>query len=389
MKPTALLTAALLIVTCAIDRELRADTQLTTLPPRGAVRIDLANSGQALVEEDRTINLVAGTNRVDFSWAGTQIHKDSLQIRVLRSPGPVEVLSASYPPQRDALFWDVYAAASGPTEFRISYLIAGFERRFDYLALASRDETHVELQCRANLANNSGESFAKSLLQLGSNLTYEDRPMLTGQVRKMLAFRGQEIPMLKTYVFHPQQGANVRYFYTFENRATSGSDFGTDTLANGKARVYIRDSDQSETFLGEDWLRPVPVGGKAALYLGVAQDVKCKHSIVSDKKEQILHNRWYHQQRTARWTLENFKDDTLRLTIEQPMSGEWTLDNVKLLEERGEREERIEVPLDLESVEIERAHNGLLRFHVSLPATGKRKVKWNLYAKYTLKNRGF
>ena len=87
----------------------QARTKLTTLPPRETVRIDLASSQQGLCEEDRTINLVAGVNQVDFSWAGTQIAMDSIQIRTLRSPGQVNILSVSYPPGENALIWQVWS----------------------------------------------------------------------------------------------------------------------------------------------------------------------------------------------------------------------------------------------------------------------------------------
>ncbi|MGE3165774.1 MAG: hypothetical protein AB7O52_12760 [Planctomycetota bacterium] len=385
LRPLAL--ACTMVWFAVSQSTLDARTKLTTLPPRDQVRIDLADGRQALVEEARTINLVAGMNQVDFSWAGTHIHRESIQIRVVTVGSEVRVTSTSYPPGENALYWDVFARTSGPVQFRISYLIDGFSRRIDYVALASRDETRLTLQCRANLSNATGESFPRADLQLGPHFVYANREILQGQARRMLAFEGQDLPLTKTFVFDPRQGGTVRYFYTFDNSADAG--LGRATLVPGKSRVYIRDDTHSETFLGEDWLAPVPVGAKAALYLGIAQDIRCQQSLVRDERENVLADRWYHQHQRSRWTLENFKDEPVELTIEQPMSGEWTLGRVLLMEEHGEREERREVQLPIEPVLTERPHNELLRFRVALPPTGPRKVKWNLYADWTLKNRGF
>jgi hypothetical protein len=66
-----------------------ARTKLTTLPERETVRIDIQNGRYMLVEEERTVNLQAGRNQVDFSWANINIDKDSIVFRVIRADGEV------------------------------------------------------------------------------------------------------------------------------------------------------------------------------------------------------------------------------------------------------------------------------------------------------------
>ena len=371
-----------------------ARTKLTTLPPRETVRIDLSSGQQGLAEENRTINLVEGLNHVDFSWAGTLIDMNSIQIRALQTPGKVNVLSTSYPPNEQALFWDVYSEKSGPAEFRISYLINGFAKRTEYMATATRDEKHLDLECRVNLANQTGESYNVADIQLGKVFTYSEREMLNQQIRKMSAFRGADVPLSKTYKFNYNAGADVRYFYTFKNTSTDDkSFFGKDVMETGKARVYIKDSENSETFLGEDWSQPTPVGQENNLYLGLAKDVKCERVVYAQKREDVLFGHWWHDHLTVRWQLQNFKKETVTLNIEEPLDGgEWTFDpeqGVRLMEEIGERDEKKETAIDKSSVKVYRDSNGLLKADITIPPTGERKVKWNLYVDYTLRNRGF
>src|SRR5271166_3473942 len=102
---------------------------LMTLPVRERVEIQLDNPGATLVEEERIVPLVKGENKVDFSWANTQINPDTIVFRVI---GPAEdkklrdnkldvkVVSVSYPPNEAALVWTVGASDSGSARVRIS-----------------------------------------------------------------------------------------------------------------------------------------------------------------------------------------------------------------------------------------------------------------------------
>ena len=91
-----------------------ARTKLTTLPERETVRVDIQNGRYTLVEEERTVNLQAGRNQVDFSWANINIDKESIVFRVIRADGEVHVLNTNYPPNENALYWIVSAEKAGP-----------------------------------------------------------------------------------------------------------------------------------------------------------------------------------------------------------------------------------------------------------------------------------
>lgn len=388
MKRIGIYSLALAAALCATAT---GGTKLTTLPPREDVRIDLASSAQGFAEEDRTINLVAGVNRVDFSWAGTSIYRECIQIRPLQAPGVIRILNVNYPPNEAALFWEVFSEKAGPARFRISYLINGFSKQTTYTATAAGDEKTLELECRVNLGNNSGESYDSCDIQLGKNFKFEDREMANGQVRRMQAFEQAGIPLRKAYIFNPQRGRDVAFFYAFDNKPGQGnSAFGRELLEAGKVRVYIKDGEASETFLGEDWGGPTPVGEESRLFMGLAKELKCEYAQTKRDIETFIRDRWYHLHEQGRWQLQNFKKEAVTMTIEVPMDGgEWTLNKVVLKEEKGERDEKVETDLDIKFVKVERVHNGLMKIEVQLPPTGADQTKWNVYVDWTLRNRGF
>ena len=71
-RPIIAVVAGLL----ALAASAHARIKLTTLPERETVRVDIQNGRYTLVEEERTVNLQAGRNQVDFSWANINIDKD-------------------------------------------------------------------------------------------------------------------------------------------------------------------------------------------------------------------------------------------------------------------------------------------------------------------------
>ena len=67
-------------------RAAEARVKLTTLPVRERVEIQLDNGKATLVEEERIVTLLKGTNHVDFSWSNTRIDKDTILFRVVDMP---------------------------------------------------------------------------------------------------------------------------------------------------------------------------------------------------------------------------------------------------------------------------------------------------------------
>ncbi len=398
------LTAALLIVLASTAQ---ARIKLTTLPERETVRIDIQNGRFTLVEEERTVNLQAGRNQVDFSWAHINIDKDSIVFRVIEANGEVNVLNTNYPPNENALYWTVSSAKAGPAVIRISYLIGNMAAGPSYQGIVENDEKSMLLQLYMTVTNTSGESFGQCTVQPGVGKTTV-RYFNNGERKRMLAAKFTDVPIEKRYVFDAQvDQKRTRMYYRVENDADH--QLGTFPLPYGKARLFIKepktgdDEVRSQAFLGEDWAKYTPLFAPLDLYVGVAQDVKIERFTMQPEggpaknfdeltcprytingKQGVTKPQFRHLRTRFRYRLENFKTDngepvTVPVTIKEHVDGEWIVEKMVLKEVLGERNDVTEetIPHD-EMVAIKRIDTANVELSVKLPPT-KIDKKYDLY----------
>ena len=276
MKTTLTIALAGTLLLAAIPAQARI--KLTTLPERESVRIDIQNGRYTLVEEERTVNLQAGRNQVDFSWANINIDKDSIVFRVIKADGEVNVLNTNYPPNENALYWTVSAANAGPAVIRISYLIANMAAEPSYQGVVENDEKKLLMQVYMTVTNTSGESFGETIVQPGVGKTTV-RYFNDGERKRMLAAKFAEVPIAKRYVFDAAvDQEKTRMYYRLTN--DKENQMGGFPLPYGKVRLFIKepksdgDTVRSQAFLGEDWAQYTPLFAPLDLYVGMAQDVK-------------------------------------------------------------------------------------------------------------------
>src|SRR5438105_5524091 len=117
-----------------------ARVKLVALPERARVVVSLNNPDATLVEEERLITLQKGVNKVDFSWRGVNIDATSIQVRMLSHPADVIVLNTSYPPNENALIWEISSPSAQEERVRISCLLSGLTRDVVYNAVAEPNE---------------------------------------------------------------------------------------------------------------------------------------------------------------------------------------------------------------------------------------------------------
>src|SRR3954463_7106974 len=128
MKRTLLLSALAFVTTLSVEARIK----LVALPERARVVVSLNNPDGTLVEEERLITLQKGVNKVDFSWRGVNIDATSIQVRMLGHADTVLVLNTSYPPNENALIWEISSPAAQEERVRISYLLSGLGRDVVY-----------------------------------------------------------------------------------------------------------------------------------------------------------------------------------------------------------------------------------------------------------------
>ncbi|HET6441612.1 MAG TPA: hypothetical protein VFH53_04475, partial [Phycisphaerae bacterium] len=122
----ALLTATALVL-LAGSAGLARNIDLVTLPPRDTVQLTIYNSEDlTLVKETRSITFKKGSNRLQFSWAGTLIDPTSVYFRPLEHEDEIEVLDTTFPGDRpQVLIWEVDSKFEGQAKVEVSYFTSG------------------------------------------------------------------------------------------------------------------------------------------------------------------------------------------------------------------------------------------------------------------------
>ena len=325
-----------------------ARIKLITLPVRERVEVHLDNPNATLVEEERIVPLVQGENQVDFSWAGTPIDPNSIVFRVL---GPTadfpnltaNVLSVSYPPNENALVWQVSASAAGSVRVRISYLLGGLNRDFNYRAVASQNEQTLTLSQYVRINNLANETFDDANLFVGFGERFQ-KMLGRAETKEMLVNKFENVPIEKTYTAsvvefgylnQPQDKLNVAMHYVLTNDKQHA--LGAEPLPVGKVRIFQKDNQGTTAFLGEDWAQLtqvsdnpqsglnklrrqnhaqwlIPLGAKMQLYLGVVQDIAVKRRVTDRQNERVAGD-VYDRSVTLKYELENFKDTPVKVRL--------------------------------------------------------------------------
>jgi hypothetical protein len=321
-----------------------ARIKLVTLPVRDRVEIQLENPNATLVEEERIVTLLKGTNDIDFSWSNTAIDKGTILFRVVDMPlrdkragdpsivvrpddkvEMIRVINVSYPPGENSLVWNVYAEEPFAAKVRISYIIANLRRSFDYRAVAEHDESALTLKEYIRLDNFSGEGFGESGIWAGFG-NYFRREIGLNEAKQLLMWKFADVPVLKTYAFNwwtgqpvpdqPQQ-RYVEMRYVLPN--DKGHKMGEFPLQFGKVRIFQKDGRGGEAFIGEDWGKFTPVGDEMKLYLGLARDIQVKRTIARNDRHPINGN-LFDQEVVLHYEIQNFKSDALVLDVEEDMA---------------------------------------------------------------------
>jgi hypothetical protein len=342
MKHTLLITATALLL--AADAA-QARVKLVALPERARVVVSLNNPDATLIEEERLITLQKGVNKVDFSWRGVNIDGTSIQVRALTTPDKVKILNTSYPPNENALIWEIASPAAQEERVRISYLINGLTREVVYRAVSEPDEKSLALRNYLRLRNNSGEDLNNAEISIGYGANFK-KSIAHEEVLEMQSERIDAVPIKKILTWdaatmpkdpeYEKKTVGIPLSYIIKN--DKDSKLGTHTMQPGKVRIFIKTKEQPEkegdkpgegvAFTGEDWAQLTPVDREMKLYIGQSRDVKVTQRPTKNDRANIQRNNGNQDvlwDTDELYTIEvqNFKDKAVDLVLVEHVPGYW------------------------------------------------------------------
>ena len=327
----------LLITGLLLTTQASARTKLVALPDRENTFIRLDHPDITLIQEERTLPLHKGINKIDFSWKGVHIDADSIRLAILQHPDSTRLINVSYPPNEQALVWEIFSPENRQEKIRISYLLSNIDRVITYEAKTNLHENKLDLSSYLVLRNFSGESFNSAIFQLDYGKDFE-KGILDGETRRMLFFDVANLNIRKVFTFnagiHPwepqKQTHTVGIPVSYELENAKDNQLGQHALWNGKTRIFQNDLNKSTIFLGEDMASFTPVGQKMVLHIGDSRDLSVTQHKITEERSNIRRNRnnhivLYDSNDEIRIEIENFKDTPATLKIIEPMQGEWEI----------------------------------------------------------------
>ncbi|MFO7913282.1 MAG: hypothetical protein R6V15_14070 [Desulfotignum sp.] len=312
-----------------------AGTRLATLPLQEQVFIRLAGRNTALVQEKRVLALVAGINKIDFSWQNVHIDPGTVYLDTLADPDDITLLSMARASDASALTWELYSSRDTDHTVVISYLLAGLDNLVTYTALADDQEKTLNLDARLILRNFSGQNFDNALFWLTPDTVFNTR-LQHLETRQVLFFEQKNLPMTKHYKWDgkamPHAPENTPHApgiptgYKIKN--TSDAGLGTCDLVSGKTRIFQEDGQEGTIFSGEDVMPFVPKGDTAFLKIGSSRDILVFKRRLHSEQNRVRRNKKgavqvYDKLITDRYLLENTMAVPVMLTLTDTIPGQW------------------------------------------------------------------
>jgi hypothetical protein len=265
------------------------------------------------------------------------------------------------------LMWEVENSTAGTQTIEESYLTGGMNWRADYVLLVNSDDSSGDLQGWVTLTNSSGVGFENARLQLvAGNLNRvapkdeEMRPSGTVSNPTLSRFREQsffeyhlytldhptsireqetkQVSLLAALGFSAQKefviSGEPSYYRDFNN---SGQSIKEDVrvylqfrnseqnklgmpLPAGTIRLYKRDDDGAQQFIGEDRIGHTPKDEDVRIKVGDAFDIVAERK-QTDYKVIATNIREYAYEIKIR----NHKNEPVTVVVNEPIGGDWRM----------------------------------------------------------------
>jgi len=268
------------------------------------------------------------------------------------------------------LEWLVNNARAGQHRTEISYLAGQLSWNCNYVALLNKDDSRIDVTGWVTLTNNSGTSFKNAGLKLVAGdvnvvkeaFEYEARlaksqavadasapqfkqtdlfeyklyslqrhtDLNNNETKQIELTSAKNVAAKKMFIydgladqwrywyrnfsyrsqgsFGQQSNTKVGVYVTFKNDDASGLGI---PIPKGKVRVYKRDDDGKEQFIGEDQIDHTPKDEEVKLYLGNAFDIVGERA----QKDFKSYADGHVVEETIEIKVRNHKDETVEIQV--------------------------------------------------------------------------
>jgi hypothetical protein len=301
---------------------------------------------------------------------------------------------------RPTLTWLLQNRSQTVHDLRVTYLTRGLSWRADYVLILKKTDSLADLEGWGTISNQCGADFKMARLKLvageihriepppqergyarmamkeADTAQLEEKPFFeyhlydlkrptdiddkqTKQIR-LLEAKGLKITEellvegSKGYLIRPFGGQDTKQPVRVVIRLKNSKENGLGSpLPGGIARVYKEDEDGSPRFIGEDRVGHLPPDETLRVTTGEAFDVVSER-VQTDFKQ--ISTRLYESE----WeiTLRNRKGDAVRVSVVEPMTGNWSVIT--------------------SSHPSEKADAFTIRFELPVPAGGEAKVTYRV-----------
>lgn len=285
---------------------------------------------------------------------------DSGEINIIRSEN-VQYYNFPELPEglitRPTLVWLVENSGPENQKTEISYLTGGMMWQAEYVGVIEKDSKSMEFSGWVSLKNHTGTTYRNAKLKLVAGDVHtvdkvKHYPLSESVRIKSLAARPQfeeksffeyhlytlkrrttlKNNQTKQLSLFPQTKTKVNKIYVYD-----GSRYNTKIRVNlefmnnkkyelgmplpkGKIRVYKKDEDGSQEFVGEDLIDHTPVNEKVRVYLGNAFDIVGERSKISEKK---ISSRVREEKYKIK--LRNHKKNSVEIVVIEHFRGDWDI----------------------------------------------------------------
>jgi len=329
---------------------------------------DLVNTTKILqkyIEQEIRLETKEGT-----AYSGTLLNASAKDVILRESDDGIKIVrreaveNMAFPKLPDGLItrptlvWSVNCQQAGKHKTEVGYLTNGIQWHAEYVGVANKDDTVLELSSWVSLDNKSGATYENAKLKLvagdvhraqdvrpfrrgrgyAEQMTVIDRSQFeekaffeyhiytlqrpatvaNNQIKQISLFSPTEAKVNKTYSYDgARDQKKVRVNLEFENRKKFGLGM---PLPKGKVRVYKRDDDKSLIFIGEDFIDHTPKDEKVRVYVGNAFDIVGERT--QKDRKSVGKTSW---QETWKINLRNHKDKAVRVTVIERLSFGWEI----------------------------------------------------------------